>query len=103
MQAKRKLPAGNHRGRSALRRRHPLGNAKAMRLLSAMRPLLLAEFVSAAWLAVRYFFKPKATINYPFERNPQSPRFRWRACVAPVSERRGALHRLQAVRGGVPG
>jgi NADH-quinone oxidoreductase subunit I len=25
---------------------------------------------------MRYFFKPKATINYPFERGPISPRFR---------------------------
>ena len=25
---------------------------------------------------MRYFFKPKPTINYPFEKNPLSPRFR---------------------------
>ncbi len=25
---------------------------------------------------MRYFFKPKATINYPFEKGPVSPRFR---------------------------
>ena len=25
---------------------------------------------------MRYFFKPKATINYPFEKSPVSPRFR---------------------------
>jgi NADH-quinone oxidoreductase subunit I len=34
------------------------------------------DFVSAFFLAMRYFFKPKATINYPFERGPISPRFR---------------------------
>jgi NADH-quinone oxidoreductase subunit I len=28
------------------------------------------------WLTLRYFFKPKATINYPFEKGPLSPRFR---------------------------
>ena len=38
--------------------------------------LLLKEFVSATWLALRYFFSPKATIDYPFEKNPVSPRFR---------------------------
>ena len=27
-------------------------------------------------LTLKYFFKPKATINYPFEKNPLSPRFR---------------------------
>jgi NADH-quinone oxidoreductase subunit I len=40
------------------------------------RSLLLSEFVSAFVLAMRYFFKPKPTINYPFEKNPISPRFR---------------------------
>ena len=25
---------------------------------------------------MRYFFKPKATLNYPFEKGPLSPRFR---------------------------
>ena len=31
------------------------------------RSLLLSEFVSAFFLAMRYFFKPKPTLNYPFE------------------------------------
>ncbi|HZT87184.1 MAG TPA: NADH-quinone oxidoreductase subunit NuoI [Stellaceae bacterium] len=38
--------------------------------------MLLSEFVSAFFLAMRYFFQPKPTINYPFEKNPISPRFR---------------------------
>ena len=45
-------------------------------LSQAAGSLLLKEFVTAFGLAFRYFFAPKATINYPFERNPQSPRFR---------------------------
>src|SRR6267378_2023940 len=40
------------------------------------RSLLLSEFVSAFVLAMRYFFKPKPTLNYPFEKGPISPRFR---------------------------
>jgi hypothetical protein len=28
----------------------------------------LTEFVQAFFLSMRYFFKPKATINYPFEK-----------------------------------
>ena len=40
------------------------------------RALLLSEFVSAFFLAMRYFFKPKPTLNYPFEKGPLSPRFR---------------------------
>src|SRR6187399_254799 len=40
------------------------------------RALLLSEFVSAFFLAMRYFFQPKPTLNYPFEKGPISPRFR---------------------------
>ena len=47
-----------------------------MNLAPAARSLFLKEFVSALVLAMRYFFAPKATINYPFEKGPLSPRFR---------------------------
>jgi NADH-quinone oxidoreductase subunit I len=47
-----------------------------MRLSGTARALLLSEFFSALWLALRYFFAPKATIEYPFEKGPLSPRFR---------------------------
>jgi NADH-quinone oxidoreductase subunit I len=40
------------------------------------RGLFLIEFVAALRLAMRYFFAPKATVNYPFEKGPISPRFR---------------------------
>ena len=38
--------------------------------------LFLKEFVSAFFLSMRYFFAPKRTLNYPFEKGPLSPRFR---------------------------
>ena len=41
-----------------------------------VKSFTLWEFVQAHWLTLKYFFKPKATINYPFEKNPLSPRFR---------------------------
>lgn len=41
-----------------------------------VRSLFLVEFVKALGLATRYFFAPKATVNYPFEKGPVSPRFR---------------------------
>jgi NADH-quinone oxidoreductase subunit I len=41
-----------------------------------MRGLLLGELIAGMGLTLRYFFKPKATINYPYERTPLSPRFR---------------------------
>ena len=47
-----------------------------MRLDQAARSIFLQEFVSAFFLAMRYFFKPKPTLNYPFEKGPISPRFR---------------------------
>ncbi len=40
------------------------------------RQIFLWEFVKAFVLSMRYFCAPKATINYPFEKLPQSPRFR---------------------------
>mmetsp|Transcript_26587 Transcript_26587/g.36800 ORF Transcript_26587/g.36800 Transcript_26587/m.36800 type:complete len:208 (+) Transcript_26587:59-682(+) len=38
--------------------------------------LFMTEILRAAQLAVENHFKPKVTINYPFERGPLSPRFR---------------------------
>ena len=46
------------------------------RVGQAVSSLFLKEFVSAFFLSMRYFFKPKATLNYPFEKGPLSPRFR---------------------------
>ena len=47
-----------------------------MKLDQAARSVFLKEFVAAFWLAMKYFFAPKATINYPFESNYRSPRLR---------------------------
>ena len=40
------------------------------------RAIFLVDFASAFVLGMKYFFKPKRTINYPFEKGPLSPRFR---------------------------
>src|SRR5690348_1510358 len=48
----------------------------AMTLDRAARSIFLWEFVQAVVLSMRYFFKPKPTLNYPFEKGPISPRFR---------------------------
>jgi NADH-quinone oxidoreductase subunit I len=42
----------------------------------AAKSLLLLEFISGMWLTLKYFFRPKVTLNYPYERGPLSPRFR---------------------------
>jgi NADH-quinone oxidoreductase subunit I len=36
----------------------------------------LKEIFVGMGLTIKYFFKSKVTINYPFEKNPISPRFR---------------------------
>jgi len=45
-------------------------------LKQVLRTVLLWEFVRAMFLTLRYFFRAKSTINYPFEKGPLSPRFR---------------------------
>jgi len=40
------------------------------------RTLFLAELVSGMALTLRYLFRRKVTVNYPFEKGPLSPRFR---------------------------
>ena len=40
------------------------------------RAILLSELVSGMWLTLKTMFKPPATINYPYEKGPLSPRFR---------------------------
>jgi NADH-quinone oxidoreductase subunit I len=47
-----------------------------MRLDRAAKGLLLWEFVIAMALGIRYLLGPKATLNYPHEKGPLSPRFR---------------------------
>src|ERR1700761_1552899 len=40
------------------------------------RSLVLGELLDGLALTLRYFFKPKVTINYPYEKGPISPRFK---------------------------
>jgi NADH-quinone oxidoreductase subunit I len=48
----------------------------AITLDRVARSFLLAELVSGMALTLRYFFRPKATIRYPYEKAPLSPRFK---------------------------
>src|SRR6202034_2498869 len=47
-----------------------------LRLAHSARSLFLTEFLAAFGLSIRYMFKPRATLNYPHEKSPLSPRFR---------------------------
>ena len=40
------------------------------------KAIFLAELISGMALTLKYFFKPKVTLNYPYEKGPLSPRFR---------------------------
>tara|TARA_B100000949_G_scaffold230182_1_gene240192 strand:- start:640 stop:1128 length:489 start_codon:yes stop_codon:yes gene_type:complete len=45
-------------------------------LVKSAKTIFLAELVSGMFLTLRYFFRPKVTLNYPYEKGPLSPRFR---------------------------
>ncbi|MCB2099928.1 MAG: NADH-quinone oxidoreductase subunit NuoI [Rhodobacterales bacterium] len=42
----------------------------------AARSVLLSELIQGMALTLRYMFRPKVTLNYPYEKGPLSPRFR---------------------------
>ena len=44
--------------------------------LKTLKSFLLIDFLKGLGLGFRYFFAPKATLNYPHEKGPLSPRFR---------------------------
>jgi NADH-quinone oxidoreductase subunit I len=45
-------------------------------ITQSAKALILKELVSGMWLTLKYFFKRKVTLNYPFEKGMLSPRFR---------------------------
>jgi NADH-quinone oxidoreductase subunit I len=45
-------------------------------IAQAAKAFLLSDLASGMALTLRYFFKKKATLNYPYEKGPLSPRFR---------------------------
>ncbi|MDX1292776.1 MAG: NADH-quinone oxidoreductase subunit NuoI [Hyphomonas sp.] len=47
-----------------------------MSLTQTIRGALLTDFLGALVVATKEMFTRKATVNYPFEKNPLSPRFR---------------------------
>ncbi len=47
-----------------------------MNLLRSIYQFILIEIIAGHLLTLKYFFKKKVTINYPYEKGPISPRFR---------------------------
>ena len=48
-----------------------------MGIAQGIKSLFLLEFISAFYLAMKYFFAPKKTLNYPFEKGPL-----WAGCLS---------------------
>ncbi len=46
------------------------------RVIAYFKSLLLLELLRGLWVTLVYMFKPKYTVHYPFEKLPQSVRFR---------------------------
>ena len=49
---------------------------KLNKIAFVLKEFLLIEIISGLLLTLKYFFKPKVTINYPFEKGILSSRFR---------------------------
>ncbi len=47
-----------------------------MKIISYLKSFFLFEIISGLSLTLKYFFKPKVTINYPYEKGRISPRFK---------------------------
>ena len=47
-----------------------------MKISRFLKTIFLLEFVSGLLMATREMFRPKKTINYPYEKGSLSPRFR---------------------------
>lgn len=45
-------------------------------LANRIRSWVLIEIARGMWITLKYLFRPKVTINYPYEKGPLSPRFR---------------------------
>ena len=66
------------------------------------KSVFLAEFISALFVPMRYFFAPKNTY-FPFEKGPLSPRFRGEHALRrdPNVGERGIACKLRKATGGV--
>ena len=47
-----------------------------MSIFQAAKSMLLLEFIEGHWVTLKYMFRPKSTVNSPYEKGALSPRFR---------------------------
>ncbi|MBC7676841.1 MAG: NADH-quinone oxidoreductase subunit I, partial [Rhodoferax sp.] len=53
-----------------------MGPTRTTDYTRAVKYFFLSDFIKGFGLGLKYFFAPKATLNYPHEKGPLSPRFR---------------------------
>ena len=70
---------------------------------SIIKTFLMTELLRGLRVTLRNLFVKKFTVQYPGGEDAAVASLSRLARAAPLSERRGALHRVQALRGGVPG
>jgi NADH-quinone oxidoreductase subunit I len=46
------------------------------RILQSIKGAMMLDMIGGFALGMKYFFRRKVTVNYPFEKGPLSPRFR---------------------------
>ena len=47
-----------------------------MKITRFFKTIVMTDFVGGLFIAIKELFKPKKTINYPFEKGKISPRYR---------------------------
>ena len=67
------------------------------------RQIFFWEFVKSFCAGDALFLRAQGDAQLSLREGPAQPALPRRACAAPLSQRRGTLHRLQAVRGDLPG
>jgi hypothetical protein len=64
----------------------------------AIKYFLLQDFWVALKLGLKYFFRPKATLNYPHEKGPLSARFRGEHALRRYPMEKSVVSRVSYVR-----
>ena len=62
------------------------------------KSFLLWELLGGLWLTFSHMFRPKYTIDYPFEKGPLSPRFRGEHAYGVIRMARSAAVRASFAR-----
>ncbi len=69
----------------------------------AAKYFLLFDFIKGFGLGMKYFLAPKATLNYPHEKGPLSPRFRGEHALRRYRTARNAASHASFARRSAPG